>query len=323
MPLNRQYMENIANGRTITVKRGAGIFEGTDVLPDLNMFIGQDTAKAILELAITSARMRETRLDHILLASGSPGIGKSSLARLIAYEANRGLVEASGAITAQQAEDTLTRMTAGDIWFLDEIHSLTRRCTWLLPLMTEGTLLTPTGPVEVPQVTIVGATTDQGRLSEAILSRFLIKPRFVDYTDKEGAEICDQLTARLGIKLDWSYCKRIACASNNNPRTMRSILVPLRDMIVTGKFDFDLALKYAGLTEDGLDHTSQELLLALLGQRGYTASEATLRAVLGEPGPIGFAEKILLQRGYLTISTRGKTLTVSGQNRARELIDEA
>lgn len=306
--------------QTPTVKRGEEIFEGSDMSPSFDHFIGQETAVEQIELAMMSAKKRGKRLDHMLLASGIPGLGKTSLAKLIAYNFDVGVVECSGRLSADDLVRLVADMQDHDILFIDECHTLGRNADCLLSLMTDGVILTRNGAVEVADITVIGATTDAGKLTEALLSRFLTKPQLTFYSTDEQSQIVSNLARRLRVHVSPNDYEAVATAANGNPRAMRSILSSLRDMAVVGQYDLAKAFRFCGVTPDGLDQIAQDILLVLLGISTRTASEATIKSLIGESGPIGYSEKILLSRGYMEIVPRGRKLTEEGEQRARDLL---
>lgn len=315
-------------GRKIAqVKRGAQIFEGTDYPQSFNGFVGQHQAVAQLKAAISSAQHRGTRLDHVLLASGTQGIGKTTLAQIIAAEMGTGFVAVSGAINIDDARALLGSMEDGDILFWDEFHLATNggkaKAEWLLPFLTDSVLLTKDGVEVMPDVTVLSATTDVGRLPITITSRFMVRPALVFYNDVEAIVLVKQLTERMSVPLPHQYFEDIARAADNNPREMRLVLTSVRDlMLSTGEVNLPTAFRWAGVTYDGLSTTGQDILLALLQARDHTASLDTLQGLLGEPGPIKFAENQLMAKGLVTVTGRGRQLTDTGYERAVLLVTE-
>lgn len=323
------YQEAMAQSSqtSVEVVRGEDIFTGLDYPRNWSGFVGQEEAIEQLQVAVASAKARETRLDHILLASGYHGIGKSTLATLVTYKAGAGLCRASGPIDVDRAEVLLKKMQDGDVLFIDEIHSMGKaKAEWLLPYMLESRLYTPRGVVEVPDVTIIGATTDAGRLLQTMLSRFPIKPELVQYTPQEAAAIVVNLADRMQVTcLTPQQEIEIARASAGNPRDMRSILVAIRDLNLAFP-DRDVsmkkALKWAGFSPDGLTKTARDMLMVLYLQQDHICSIDTLGAILGEPGPLKHHEQALLQRNMIRITGRGRQLTEDGVARALLLAEE-
>lgn len=310
-------------------KRGEAIFEGTDYPRDWDGFVGQEATKHQLKVQVASAKARGTRIEHVLLASGLHGIGKSTLAHILAYQAGAGLIQATGPLTVDEFRALAKSCEDGDCILVDEIHLLAtgnkNKSDWLLPVMSEGKLYGPRGAEKLPDIAIIGATTDVGKLPDTLVSRFMVKPNIERYTEDEATLIAEQLARRMDVPVDGDYLPRIARAADRNPRNMRSLLTALRDLTVVDPSvppDFGLALKWSGLSEDGLTQIAQDILLLLLAARDNTSSLDSLRAQLGEPGPLRAHEQQLLQRGLIEITGRGRRLTDSGRTRSIQLVRE-
>jgi len=310
------------------VKRGDDIFSGGDYPENWDGFIGQEEAIRQLKAAVASAKGRDKPLDHILLASGAQGIGKTTLAQIIAHTMEVGFVAVSGPLTVDDARRLLTQMEDGDILFWDEIHLAVagnrNRADWILPLLTDSVLMTKKSVEQMPRVTVIGATTDVGKLPQTIISRFMIRPVLNYYTDDEGEVLAQALADRMGVVLlDEDNYARIARASDNNPRDIRMILTAVRDIAYSGEGDLELAFQWAGVTYDGLNRVAQDMLFVLLDSPDNTASLETIQAALGEPGPLRHAEQKVIQKGYITITGRGRKLTERGIERAIQLTQGA
>jgi len=310
---------------TVTVKRGDEIFAGTDYPRTWAGFVGQTEAIEQLRVALASAIARSEPMEHTLLSSGVHGIGKTTLGHLLAAEAGVGILETTGPLDVEDAEEQLMSMQDGDIWFVDEAHLLVyknrRRADWLLPWMTEGKLYTRRGPIQTPRVTLVAATTDAGVLPMTLLSRFMVEPHLVPYTSEEATEIALNLADRMGVDLVSVFnAEEVATAADSNPRTMRKILSAIRDLnyaLPESHPNLAKAFKYAGVSGDGLSQIARDILLVLLTNPDYTGSIDFIGAALGEPGPLKHHEQQLLQRGMLTITGRGRALTKGGVERGR------
>lgn len=328
-------------GTTQEPKRGDDIFEGTDYPREWSGFVGQERAIEQLMIQIASANARSTRLEHTLLSSGTHGIGKTTLAKLIAAQANVGILEVSGQIDVEQARALLKNMQDGDILFWEEFHTAVlggrSKADWLLPFMTEARLYTSSGAIDMPDVTIVAATTDAGRLPQTILSRFMVQPELVPYTPDEGAQIAASLAGRIGAHecvtligakgrtkrraMSPDDFRRIAVAADYNPRAMRQILTGVRDLAHARPDSYpnlETAFDWAKVSADGLTVLAREILIILLTAKDNTASIETIKAQLGEPGPLKHEEQTLLRRSLITITGRGRQLTDTGRNRAIE-----
>lgn len=331
MAINQHFMQTLATGPDANtsgttnpaspVKYGEAIFFGTDILPDLDLFIGQDRAKKQIRLAVGSAKARGKRMGHTLLAAGTPGAGKTTLAKLIAWEMGVGILECTGPISSDEAVQLISHLRDGDILCIDEAHTLGKKADWLLSLMTEGTMLTSHGAEQMPDITVICATTHASKLSEALLSRFEVCPRIEAYSDEEGSSIAEVFCMTMDVDLTLSQCDAFARAGNNNPRMIKKLVKIARDMDAIGDdIDLETVFEYAGVTEDGLDDCASDVLLALLGSKNHTASQGTIGAIIGEADNIAMIEKTLLSKGYLEVSRSGRSLTRQGVLRAKELL---
>lgn len=313
------------------MKRGRDIFDGEEP-HTLESFVGQQVAVHQLMTAINAALRRGARLDHVLLASGVQGIGKTTLAKVIAYEIDAGLVSVSGSLTAGDVEQLLRQMDDRDVLFWDEVHLAVQggrtKADFMLPLLSDGVLLTPRGRVEVPDVTVVAATTDVGRLPLTLTSRFMLRPTLEYYSTSEAALIGLDMAERVGVEVSDKLMLDVALAANCNPREMRAILTGLRDVVVAKGADhatdedLDIVLRWLGLTRDGLSRNAQDMLLLLLHSHNFTASMETVRQALHEPGPLRHIEQQLVQKGYVVITGRGRALTEAGIDRASQLAEQ-
>lgn len=320
-------------------KRGDDLFEGTDYPTTWDKYVGQEEAKNFLRASAASARFRKTRMDHVLIASGTAGIGKSALVRLIAQEMEVGLLEVQGPVDVQDAIRLLHSMQDGDILFWDEIHNAISggraKAEWLLSFLQDGVIITAAGVTHVPNVTVIAATTDAQRLPEAILSRFTVKPVLESYTDAEAEKIVEVASGNIFAKIglakpgDWNR-KAIVQAANGNPRTITQLLKILRDSALANgytapdvdTYPMDDMFKWSGLTTDGLDRLAQNYLLNLYTAPNMKAGEKTIAQALGEPTPPRHTEKLLIQKGFIRVVSSGRELTPEGAERVRELIDE-
>lgn len=296
-------------------------------------FVGQEQAKRQLQLAIRSAKKRRAPLDHVLLASGAPGIGKTALGLLIGKELGGEVRTVSGPMEMSGALMTLIDMKDRDVLFIDEAHRLVesgkKKSEWLLHFLQDGVVLTPFGAEKLPQVTVVAATTDAGRLPDPLLSRFVIRPPLVPYTQSEAAKIVAMLAKKVmeGMPQPSARnCREIADAANNNPRAIRRLLMTLRDIGVTNdrafdgqSYDISEVLEYQGVTADGLDRTAQEYLRVLAFEFAGTAGERTIKDRLQEPGGLGSTEQVLMDKGLIGRTRSGRMLTGDGMRRAKEL----
>lgn len=321
---------------------------GGDYPTDWDGFIGQSLARRQLITAARSAKARNTAMDHILLASGVPGIGKTTLALLAAGEMAANVRVVSGKITAPEARLMLSDMDDGDFLIIDEIHLLVSGGKaaaegWLLHMLQDGVILGPRGPEVQPNVTIVGCTTDVGKLPSTIRDRFMITPKIVDYSDDEGAAIALTMAHRMfsasGLAVpSIDNCRTVALAATNNPRVMRSVLITTRDLALAEEISYDftesnddqvgydltIALEWGGLTRDGLTTTCQRYIVALLREfAGEPAGEKAMSDRLQEPGGLRDTERLLARKELIVTTKRGRCLTQAGIKRARQLEHDA
>lgn len=320
------------------VKRGAEILEGP-YPKSFDEFIGQEVARSQIEAAVATAEVLSKPMDHMLLASGYPGVGKTALARLTAFTLGTGMVELSGLVTDKDAAKALKSMVDGDVLFIDEIHRLVgfgkSRAEWLLTLLQDGELHMPTGVITAPKITVIAATTDKEKLPQTILDRFVIQPILEQYSDAEGKEIALFQAKRLGFGVPRlplpgkdQWLSEVTQAAKNNPRRIGQVLTTVRDVALSSKlanlsdqgYDLTKALKWLGLTSDGITRGGQDYLLGLLAYGGI-AGATTIKALLNEE-QLAHTERDLIQEGYVAVTPRGRMLTDYGEDRARQLADE-
>jgi len=278
-------------------------------------------------------------MEHMLLASGTPGVGKTALARLSVHTLGAGMVELSGLVTDKDAAKALKVMRDGDVLFLDEVHRLVgfgkSRAEWLLTLLQDGELHMPTGVIVAPKITVIAATTDRERLPQTILDRFVIQPILEPYSEGEAVQIAAFQASRLGfgstllpMPASKAWLAGIASASRNNPRRISKLLSAVRDVALSTKlanlhkdgYDISVALDWNGLTTDGITSVGQDYLLGLLAYGG-TAGLPTMKALLNEE-QLNHTERDLIQDGYVEVTPRGRALTDFGNERAIKLADQ-
>lgn len=327
-------------GGSVDVKRGFEILDGP-YPKKFEDFIGQERPKMQIMAAIASAFKRAEPMDHMLLASGTPGIGKTTLGRLTASVLNVGFCELGGVVSDRDAIKALKSMQDGDVLFLDEVHRLVSsgkaKAEWLLTLLQDGTIQTGQGSYQAPRVTVIAATTDAQRLPRTIIDRFPIQPILEPYTATEALAIARTSALRMGfgdgddlpMPAETVWLEKLARAADHNPRRIGALLTTVRDIaLATDRsnlhgdegYDVEIALEWAGLTPDGLTKGMQVYLVGLWTYGG-TAGAATMKALLAEE-QIGQTESALIQRGYLVVTSRGRELTDYGSARAEALAKE-
>lgn len=294
-------------------------------------FVGQEMTKRQLQVAARSAKLRGEPMEHILLASGVPGIGKTSLALLAAMEAGARFKIVSGKMSANAARIALSQLRDGDVLIYDEIHqAMPQAERWLLHLLQNGVIVGPLGPEKQPKITVIGVTTDVGRLPDTIIGRFPLQPVFEPYTDQEAQLITLKLSAKIFPReIPWpcgiTICE-IAEAANNNPRVIRSILINLRDLLLCsdevdehGNYDLDEVLEWNGLTFDGLNDIACKYLTTLMKDFQGQAGEKAIADRLQQPAGVASIERLLMDKGLIGKTRSGRVLTQAGIRRARLL----
>jgi len=291
-------------------------------------YIGQKAIKENLNILIKAATERGTPPEHVLFY-GPPGLGKTTLAHLIAKETGRNLKITSGPAIERVGDlaSILTNLSHGDILFIDEIHRLNKSIEEVLyPAMESGVLdiIIGKGPsartiqLELPPFTLLAATTRVAMISSPLRSRFsggVFRLEF--YTDEEIEEIIRRSAKILGVKLKDGAEKEIARRSRFTPRTANYFLKRARDFAQVEGRDLDhetvnLSLKLLGIDEKGLAPSDRRLLEVIADKfNGGPVGLGTLAAALSEEEATieEFNEPYLLQLGLIERTTRGRTLT--------------
>lgn len=294
-------------------------------------YIGQEDIKRQIQIAARSARVRNEVMDHMLIHSPFAGVGKTALAYLVAKELGRPMRNISGKLTIDDARVVWQQCQRGDVVFYDEIHNAVvgnkKAGDWMLTLLEEGTLTGPRGPEIVPRTTLIGATTNVRMLPETIRSRFTKQVELQAYSDDEAIQIAEVMAGKLFKDIDplpsLQNRYEIAVAANNNPRTMRSILRNLRDLVVTDEADRDgagwdvqEAMAWVGVTPDGLTTTAIKYLLVLLDSAGTRAGKDAIAERLHEENGLRDVERLLIDKHLMQPTGRGRQLTGEGIKRA-------
>lgn len=294
----------------------------------LEEYIGQDKVKENLKIYITAARQRKESLDHVLLY-GPPGLGKTTLAGIIAKEMGVNLRVTSGPAIEKQGDlvAILTSLEEGDVLFIDEIHRLPRNVEEILyPAMEDFSLdiIIGKGPsarsirLDVPHFTLVGATTRSGQLTAPLRDRFGVLLRLDLYSPEQLAEIIIRSAGILGIGIDRDGALEIASRSRGTPRIANRLLKRVRD-IAQVQFDgmidentASVALKRFEIDELGLDEFDRRMLTAIISNyNGGPVGLDTLAAAIGEEAVTieDVYEPYLMQIGFLTRTARGRCVT--------------
>ena len=298
--------------------------------PAFSEFTGQNKVRERIELMVAAAKQRGDVLEHVLL-SGPPGLGKTTLAHIIANAMGANIKNTSGPVIEKAAElaGLLTSLERGDVLFIDEIHRLQPTIEeYLYPAMEDYRLdiIIDQGPqarslrLNLPKFTLVGATTRAGMVSSPLRSRFGMTARLDYYTPEEMQRIILRSASLLGVQIDEGGAAEIAARSRGTPRTANNLLRWTRDYVqvkAEGKITAELADRALAMLEidrDGFDQWDKRIIETLIHKfNGGPVGLNSLAVAIGEEA--GTLEEVnepyLIMQGYVKRTPQGRVATAN------------
>ena len=294
----------------------------------ISEYIGQTDVKENIKVFVEAAKIRNEPLDHVLLY-GPPGLGKTTLAFIIANELGTNIKTASGPSIEKSGDlaAILSSLEPGDVLFIDEIHRMPRYIEEILyPAMEDFSLDIIVGSegnsrnikIDLPPFTLVGATTRAGDLSSPLRDRFGITSKLQFYTVEELTDIIKRTARVLNVEIDNDAATELAKRSRGTPRIANRLFKRVRDFALvkgTGKVDIEItndALNRLKVDNMGLDNTDHELLLAIINKfNGGPVGIDAISSSIGEEVTTieDVYEPYLLQMGLLKRTSRGRIVT--------------
>ncbi len=299
------------------------------IRPDsFDEYIGQTDVKENIKVFVAAAKLRNTSLDHVLLY-GPPGLGKTTLAHIIANELGSNIKTASGP-TIEKSGDLaaiLSTLEPNDVLFIDEIHRIPKYIEEILysamedfklDIIIGGDGQSRSIKIDLPPFTLVGATTRAGDLSSPLRDRFGIVSKLEFYTDDELTQIVERTARVIGCEIDHDAAFEIAIRSRKTPRIANRLLKRVSDFALVegnGKIDLNIVKKSLDrlkINSHGLDRTDEEYLMSIIKKfNGGPVGIESIASSIGEEATTieDVIEPFLLQEGYVKRTSRGRVIT--------------
>jgi Holliday junction DNA helicase RuvB len=309
------------------------VFENSIRPAAISEFAGQEQIIENLRIFIKAAKIRGEALDHVLF-HGPPGLGKTTLSRIVAHELGVQIRETSGPVIEKPGDlaGLLTSLEANDVLFIDEIHRLSTVVEEYLYAAMEDyriDIMIDSGPnarsiqLNLNPFTLIGATTRSGLLTAPLLSRFAIKSRLEYYTSPVLNKIITRSASILGVSISVPAVEEIGRRSRGTPRIANGLLRRVRDfaqVLNDGKIDLGItqhALKALNVDEHGLDDMDNRILSTIIEKfKGGPVGITTIATAVGEEA--GTLEEVyepfLIQEGFLQRTPRGREVTAKAYN---------
>jgi Holliday junction DNA helicase RuvB len=319
-----------------TILTGSELIEDIEIEKSLRPlrfsdFVGQEKLKENLKVFVQSAKMRNDSLDHTIL-HGPPGLGKTTLAHLIANELGVDIKVTSGPVLEKAADlaGLLTNLKDRDVIFIDEIHRLSPVIEeYLYPAMEDYTIdiMLSSGPsansvqLQLPKFTLIGATTKAGNLTSPLRARFGVSCRLNYYTPEDIFTILQRSSGILGIEIDDSASEEISKRSRGTPRIAIRLLRRIRDFALVKhsskitKIIACEALNSLEIDERGLDEMDRAIILSMIDKfNGGPVGIKNISVVVGEESDTieEVYEPFLIQEGFIQRTQRGRIVTELG-----------